>query len=335
MRAQITIKDIAKALGISASTVSRALQDHPDISKATKEAVNAYAKEHRYKPNAIALGLKMKRTNIIGVMIPEMVHHFFSSVYSGIEDTANERGYSVIVCRTSENYEKEVKSLHALQSAHAAGVLASLSKETTDYSHYKELIEDGTPLVFFDRICPGLKTDRVVVDDYIGAYKAVEHLIKTGSKRIVFLSAPANMEISKNRKNGYIDALRAYNITPDERFIIECDSREKAIQLTPQIIDDLQPDAFFTINDETATGVLYVAKRKGISIPEQLQVCGFGNGKIAAISDPSLTTVEQDGYAMGVEACKMLLNRIEGGNDLKEVTHSVIRTSLIIRESTR
>ena len=335
MRAQITIKDIAKALNISASTVSRALQDHPDISKATKEAVNAYAKEHHYKPNAIALSLKMKRTNIIGVMIPEMVHHCFSSVFSGIEDTANARGYSVIVCQTSENYDKEVKALNALQSAHVSGVVASLSKDTTDFEHYKELVESNTPLVFFDRICPGLKTDRVVVDDYTGAYNAVEHLIKTGSKRIVFLSAPANMEISKNRRNGYIDALRAYKITPDERYIIECDSREKAIELTPQIIDDLQPDAFFAINDETAAGVLYVAKRKGLSVPEQLQICGFGDGKVAKVSDPSLTTVEQNGYAMGVEACKMLINRIENGNDMKEVTHSVIRTNLIVRESTR
>ncbi|MBR2618798.1 MAG: LacI family DNA-binding transcriptional regulator [Paludibacteraceae bacterium] len=335
MRAQITIKDIAKALHISASTVSRALQDHPDISKATKEAVNAYAKEHHYKPNAIALSLKMKRTNIIGVMVPEMVHHFFASVFSGIEDTANTHGYSVIVCQTSENYEKEVKSLNTLQSAHVSGVLASLSKETSNYDHYKELIDNNTPLVFFDRICPGLKTDRVVVDDYTGAYKAVEHLIKTGSKRIVFLSAPANMEISKNRKNGYMDALRAYQIKPDERLIIECDSREKAIQQTPQILDELQPDAFFAINDETAAGVLYVAKRKGLSVPDQLQICGFGDGKVARVSDPSLTTVEQNGYAMGVEACKMLLNRIEGGNDMKEVTHSVIRTNLIIRDSTR
>ena len=335
MRAQITIKDIAKALNISASTVSRALQDHPDISKATKEAVDAYAKEHHYKPNAIALSLKMKRTNIIGVIVPEMVHHFFSSVFTGIEDTANARGFSVIVCQSSENYEKEVKSINTLQSAHVCGVLASLSKETTQHDHYKELIEDGVPLVFFDRICPGLKTVRVVVDDYTGAYKAVEHLIKTGSSRIAFLSAPTSMEISKNRINGYLDALRAYKITPDESLIIECDSREKAIEKVPQIIDELHPDAFFAINDETASGVLYAVKRKGLSVPEDIQVCGFGDGSVARVSDPSLTTVEQNGYAMGVEACKMLLNRIEGGNDMKEVSHSVIRTNLIVRESTR
>ena len=335
MKAQITIKDIAKALNISASTVSRALQDHPDISKTTKEAVNKYAKEHHYKPNAIALSLKMKRTNIIGVVVPEMIHHFFSSVFTGIEDTANTRGYSVIVCQSSENYEKEVKSINTLQSAHVCGVLASLSKNSINHDHYKELLDDDIPLVFFDRICPGLKTDRVVVDDYTGAYKAVEHLIKTGSKRIAFLSAPANMEISKNRTNGYLDALRANKITPDESLIIECDSRNKAIEMVPELIDRLQPDAFFAINDETASGVLYAVKRKGLSVPEDIQVCGFGDGAVAQASDPALTTVEQNGYLMGVEACKMLLSRIEGGNDMKEVSHSVIRTNLIVRDSTR
>jgi LacI family transcriptional regulator len=335
MRAQITIKDIAKALNISASTVSRALQDHPDISKATKEAVNAYAKEHHYKPNAIALSLKMKRTNIIGVVMPEMVHHFFSSVLAGIEDTANTHGFSVIVSQTGEDYEKEVKSINTLQSAHVCGVLASLSKGTTQFDHYKDLIENDAPLVFFDRICPGLKTDRVVVDDYTGAYKAVEHLIKTGSKRIVFLSAPTNLEISKNRINGYLDALRAYKIEPNDKFIIECDTREKAIEQVPAIIDELQPDAFFAINDKTASGVLYAVQRKGLHVPNDIQVCGFGDGTVATVSDPGLTTVEQNGYAMGVEACKMLINRIEGNNDLKEVSHSVIRTNLIIRESTR
>lgn len=335
MKTQITIKDIAKALNISASTVSRALQDHPDISKTTKEAVNKYAKEHHYKPNAIALSLKMKRTNIIGLIMPEMVHHFFSSVLSGIEDTSNARGYSVIVCQTSENYEKEVKCVNTLQSARVSGILASVSKETTDFSHYKELLEEGTPLVFFDRICPDLKTDRVVTDDYTGAYKAVQHLINTGSKRIVFLCAPATLEISKNRTNGYLDALRAHKITPDERFIVECDTREKAIEMIPGLIDELQPDAFFAINDQTACGVLYAVKRKGLSVPKDIQVCGFGDEVVASTSDPSLTTVEQNGYAMGVEACKMLLNRIEEGNDMKEVSHSVIRTNLIKRESTR
>ena len=336
MKAQVTIKDIAKALNISVSTVSRALQDHPDISKKTKELVNQYAKEHHYRPNAIALSLKTKRTNIIGVIVPEIVHHFFSCVFAGIEDTANQNGFSVIICQTSEDYEKEVKSLETLQSARACGVIASLSKSTTDFSHYKDLMDENIPLVFFDRICTELKTDRVVTDDYNGAYMAVEHLIKTGCKRIAFFSAPSNMEISKNRENGYIDALRSHSLPVDKSLIFECDTKDKAIKLTPEVLNmGNRPDAIFCINDDTASGVLYAVKRSGLSVPEDISICGFGDGEVAKACDPALTTIEQNGYDMGVKACTLLINRIKNGNTLREVNHSVIRTSLVIRESTK
>lgn len=336
MKTQITIKDIAKALNISISTVSRALQDHPDISKKTKEIVNQYAKEHHYRPNAIALSLKTKRTNIIGVIVPEIVHHFFSSVFAGIEDTANKNGLSVIICQTSEDYEKEVKSLETLQSARVCGVIASLSKSTTNFEHYKDLMDENIPLVFFDRICTELKTDRVVTDDYNGAYMAVEHLIKTGCKRIAFFSAPSNMEISKNRENGYTDALRSHSLPVDRSLIFECDSKEKAIALTPEVLKmENRPDAIFCINDDTASGVLYAAKRSGFSIPEDISICGFGDGEVAKACDPALTTIEQNGYDMGVKACTLLVNRIKNGNTMHEVNHSVIRTSLVVRESTK
>ncbi|MEE0991266.1 MAG: LacI family DNA-binding transcriptional regulator [Paludibacteraceae bacterium] len=336
MKTQITIKDIAKALNISISTVSRALQDHPDISKKTKEIVNQYAKEHHYRPNAIALSLKTKRTNIIGVIVPEIVHHFFSSVFAGIEDTANKNGLSVIICQTSEDYEKEVKSLETLQSARVCGVIASLSKSTTNFEHYKDLMDENIPLVFFDRICTELKTDRVVTDDYNGAYMAVEHLIKTGCKRIAFFSAPSNMEISKNRENGYTDALRSHSLPVDRSLIFECDSKEKAIALTPEVLKmENRPDAIFCINDDTASGVLYAAKRSGFSIPEDISICGFGDGEVARACDPALTTIEQNGYDMGVKACTLLVNRVKNGNTMREVNHSVIRTSLVVRESTK
>jgi LacI family transcriptional regulator len=336
MKTQITIKDIAKALNISISTVSRALQDHPDISKKTKEIVNQYAKEHHYRPNAIALSLKTKRTNIIGVIVPEIVHHFFSSVFAGIEYTANKNGLSVIICQTSEDYEKEVKSLETLQSARVCGVIASLSKSTTNFEHYKDLMDENIPLVFFDRICTELKTDRVVTDDYNGAYMAVEHLIKTGCKRIAFFSAPSNMEISKNRENGYTDALRSHSLPVDRSLIFECDSKEKAIALTPEVLKmENRPDAIFCINDDTASGVLYAAKRSGFSIPEDISICGFGDGEVAKACDPALTTIEQNGYDMGVKACTLLVNRIKNGNTMREVNHSVIRTSLVVRESTK
>ena len=336
MKRQITIKDIARELKISASTVSRALQNHPDISKSTKEAVKELAKKYNYRPNAIALSLKLKRTNIIGVMIPEMVHYFFSSVISGIESVANEKGYNVIVCQTNESYDKELKAVNTLDSARVSGVLASLSKETSDYSHFKDLIDNGTPVVFFDRICTGLKTDRVVVDDYTGAYTAVDHLIKSGCRNIVFYSADENLEITKNRKSGYIDALRANSIPVNEDLIFKCDTRAAAIELTPILLRyKNRPDAFFTINDDTASGVIYAIKHAGLSVPEDISVCGFGDGIIAQNSDPELTTVEQNGFEMGVEACRLLINRIEYNYDENQVVHKVIRTNLIVRKSTR
>ena len=197
-------------------------------------------------------------------------------------------------------------------------------------------MEDNIPLIFFDRVCTELKTDRVVTDDYNGAYMAVEHLIKTGCKRIAFFSAPSNMEISKNRENGYIDALRSYSLPVDRSLIFECDSKEKAIKLTPEVLAmENRPDAFFCINDDTASGVLYAAKRSGFSVPEDISICGFGDGEVAKACDPALTTIEQNGYDMGVKACTLLVNRIKNGNTLREVNHSVIRTSLVVRESTK
>ncbi len=336
MKRQVTIKDIARELRISASTVSRALQNHPDISKSTKDAVKELAEKYNYKPNAIALSLKLKRSNIIGVMLPEMAHYFFSTVISGIESVANEKGFNIIVCQSNESYEKEIKAIDTFDSARVSGVLASLSKESTKYSHFEKIMEEGTPVVFFDRICPDLKTDRVVVDDYTGAYNAVDYLIKTGCRNIVFYGADENMEITKNRKSGYIDALRANRIPVKEELMFKCDSRAEALELTPILLrHKKRPDAFFTINDSTACGVIHAVKHAGLSIPEDVSVCGFGDGALAQNSDPELTTVEQNGFEMGKEACRLLINRIENKYDENQVVHKVIRTNLIVRETTR
>ncbi len=336
MKPQITIKDIARELGVSASTVSRALQGHPDISEATTRLIQDYAKAHHYKPNAVALSLKKQHSNIIGVMVPEMVHHFFSTVLSGIEDIANSKGYNVIVCQTKENFDKEVRMVNSFISARVAGVIASISKETTTYQHFEELVNDNTPLVFFDRICTGINTDRVVIDDYTGAFSAVEYLISTGCKRIAFYSAPYTLEISKNRKNGYLDALRKHSIAIDDRLIHVCDTRHEAIVLTEKLMQlDNKPDAFFAINDGTASGILYAIKKMGLHVPNDVSICGFGDGIIATTSDPLLTTVQQNGYQMGVEACNMLLKRIEEKTTAAPFNHSLIRTNLVVRESTK
>jgi len=332
---QITIKDIGRALNISPSTVSRALNNHPDISQVTKDTVHKYALDFNYKPNSLALSLRNGSNNTIGVIVPEVNNYFFSSILSGIEQIANLENFNVILCQSDENYEKEVKNAHALVSTRVSGVLASLSKNTTYYEHFQDIIDSDIPLVFFDRICIGINTDRVVVDDYTGAFSAVEYLILTGCKRIAFYSSPFHLEISKNRKNGYLDALRKYNMPVDESLIHVCDTREEAIIITPDILDQLnRPDGFFAINDHCAAGIMYAVKLAKLRIPDDVSIFGFSDGELAKACDPMLSTVEQHGYEMGKYAAKLLLDKIHGVTH-GQFTNKIVKTNLIIRGTTR
>jgi LacI family transcriptional regulator len=334
-KSPITIKDIARALGISASTVSRALKNHPDISQNTKDVVNKYAKDFNYKPNTLALSLRMSKNNTIGVIVPEIVHYFFSSILSGIEQVANAEGYNVILCQSDENYEKEVRNTKALVATRVSGVLASLSKHTTNYEHFQDIIDSDIPLVFYDRICIGINTDRVVVDDYAGAFAAVEYLIQSGCKRIAFYSSPLHLEISKNRKNGYLDALRKYGLAVDESLIKVCDTREEAIIITPEILDRPdRPDGFFAINDHCAAGILYATKIAKLRVPEDISIMGFSDGDLARACDPMLSTVEQHGFEMGKYAAKLLIDKINGDTH-GQYTNKMVKTNLIIRGTTR
>ncbi len=334
-KSPITIKDIAKALKISPSTVSRALKNHPDISQNTKNSVNAYAKENHYRPNALALSLRMSKNNTIGVIVPEIIHFFFSSVLSGIEQVADDEGFNVILCQSDERFDKEVRNTKALVGTRVSGVLASLAKHTTNYDHYRDIMDSDIPLVFFDRICPDLRTDRVVVDDYAGALAAVEYLIKTGCRRIAFYTSPVHLEISKNRKNGYMDALRKYNIPVDESLIMVCDTRDAAIELTPKVLSwEQRPDAFFATNDHCATGILYACKQANLNVPNDISIMGFSDGELAKACDPMLSTVEQHGYEMGKHAAKLLIDKINGVSH-GQYTNKIIKTNLIIRGTTK
>ena len=259
MSSHITIKDIAKAIGCAPSTVSRALKDSPNISAPVKEAIQRYAREHNYRPDAVAWSLRNSRSNTVGVLLPQMVHYFFSCVLSGIEKAASEAGYNIIVAQSGESYEKEVASIEAFRKAKVCGVIASLAKETRDFTHFRRLIEDEVPLVFYDRICPDLNTSRVVVDDYTGTFTAVEHMIVTGCQRIAFYTSPLHLEISKNRRNGYLDALRKHRIVVDDALIFECDTRHEAMELTTRLLsEEPRPDAFFAVNADTAGGGVFV-----------------------------------------------------------------------------
>ena len=331
---QITIKDIARALNVSPSTVSRALKDNPDISQETRNLIHAYAREHNYKPNVLAVNLRASRSNTIGVIVPQLVHHFFSCVLSGIEKAAAEAGYNILVAQSNESYEQEVKIVHSFLAARVCGVIASLAKDTSQYDHYQDLLNNNIPIVFYDRICTGLKTERVVVDDYAGSFAAVEYMIQTGCKRILFYGASPHLEITKNRRNGYLDAMKKYKVPVDDSMIKLCDNRERAIAITPDLLEsDNRPDGFFAINDETAAGILYACKLVGLKVPDEVSICGFTDGAIAQSTDPKLTTVEQHGEEVGKSAFGILTDKLNGHEG--KSTNKIVRTNLVVRGTTK
>ena len=335
----MTMKDIARKFGISVATVSRALKDSPRISKERREAIQQYAREHNFYPNIIGEALrhtKMMPTRVMGVIVPEFTHYYFSSILTGIEEAAEARGYSILVALSGEKYESEVRILEKFLRYKVCGVIVSQAKDTKNYQHYQRLIDAGIPLVFYDRICTGVNASRVVVDDYMGAFNAVTHLIETGCKRIAFYGAPMQLEISKNRFNGYKDALLKHGLPFDEAITRVCDNRADAEVVTPEILAlDNRPDGFCAVNDDTAIGILYTAKRAGFRVPDDISICGFTNGQRAVACDPMLTTVEQRGHRVGEEAAEILMDKVEGISPLEKVEKRIVRTRLVIRGTTR
>jgi len=335
MSSPITIKDIAKALNISASTVSRALKDHPDISRETKIAVNTLAANLRYKPNAVALSLKNSKTNTIGVIVPEIVHFFFSSVISGIEDVAYDAGYNVMVCQSNERYAREVINAQALDSNRVEGALVSVSKETHDFTHLQNLEENGIPIVFFDRAPGGLDVDSVIIDDRKAAYNATCHLIETGCQRIAHLAAPQTLGIAIERFEGYKQALKDHGIPINEDWVVVADSFELAGDAVRNLMHlPTPPDAIFAVNDMTAIGAIKTLQNMSIAVPQKVAVIGFSASFFSDITTPTLSSVDQHGYEMGVEAAKLLLERI-GKPVVGKHKTLYIDTHLVLRESTR
>lgn len=335
----ITMKDIAHELGVSIATVSRALKDSPRISAVQKERIQTYARERNFCPNFLGEALRHSRVQaikVIGVIVPQVVHYYFMSVLSGIEEEARARGYRVMVAQSNERYDKEVAICDDFYKNKVCGIIVSQAKDTKQYAHFEKLMKNGVPLVFYDRICTGVNCSRVVVDDYMGAFTAVSHLIDTGCRKIAFYGSPMNLEISKNRYNGYHDALVKHGLKETPQHIRICDNRAQAEAITPEILEmDDRPDAFFAINDDTAIGILYTAKRMGFRVPEDISICGFTNGDRAKACDPMLTTVEQRGVAVGEEAANILIEQVEGTIPKNVVEKRVVRTRLVVRGTTR
>jgi len=336
---QVTIKDIARELGISPSTVSRALKDHPDISAETKKAVNELADKLNYQPNIVALSLRQKKTNTIGVIIPEVVHFFFSTVVSGIEDVAYQAGYNVILTQSNESYQREVTDTKALFNSRVDGMLISVSRETTNFDHIESIISKGVPVVFYDRMYNNPNTSKVIVDDYLGAKEAVLHLVDQGCKRIAHLEGAPNLIISKERLKGYQDALIERNLEVRENYTVVCPSNsfEEGMKATKKLLSlPTPPDAIFANNDPMAMGAMMAIKEKGLKIPTDIAVVGFSNWFFGELMEPSLTTVDQPGFEMGQEAARLLIRQIETKDkelDDPAPETKILKTKLVIRNS--
>jgi LacI family transcriptional regulator len=334
-KGQVTIKDIARELGISPSTVSKALKGHPDISESTKKAVRDLVEKWNYKPDPIALSLQGGSGKTIGVIVPEIVHYFFSTVISGIEDLTFKSDYHVLFCQSNESYEREVKAVETLLANRVDGILVSMSKVTRNFDHFRKIADSGIPLVFFDRICEDMETDRVIVDDEAGAYEATCHLIETGCKNLIHLSGPQNLLIGKNRKDGFIRALKDHNLTVNENNIIRCDTEDYALNIVPGLLERIPlPDGLFAVNDITAATVMKIVKSSGYKVPDDISIVGFTSGLISDLTDPQLTSVFQDGYSVGREAIKLLFERL-GSRKERPLRTEVIDTKLMIKGSTR
>lgn len=330
-----SINDIAKALGVSASTVSRALKDHPDISEATRNRIKAFAQKVNYRPNALALSLKKSVSNTIGIVIPEIVHHFFSSIISGIEDIAYSKGYRVMICQSNEDFRREEMNVQALLDHRVDGLLVCISKSTTDFKHFKTVFKSQVPMVFLDRVCKEIETDRVITDDFNGARLITSHLIETGRNRIMHLGTLPQLLIGQDRQQGYLQALKDNNIVPDPNLIIKCDTPEDVERNSNEILA-LAPniDAVFAVNDFTAVAAMNLLKKHGYEIPGNIAIAGFGDDPIASIVEPPLTTVQQQGYQMGQEAMHLLLERLAKPDENKRSEVKVFQVELKKRKST-
>ncbi|WKZ58096.1 MAG: LacI family DNA-binding transcriptional regulator [Cyclobacteriaceae bacterium] len=338
---QVTIKDIARELGISPSTVSRALKDHPDISPDTKKAVNELAEKLNYQPNIVALSLRQSKTNTIGVIIPEIVHFFFSTVISGIEDVAYSAGYNVILAQSNESQTREISDIKALFNSRVDGMLMSVSRETTNFDHIESMLAKGVPIVFFDRVYDTGQASKIIVDDFTGAKEATLHLIDQGCKRIAHIEGPPNLEISKQRLEGYKEALKEHNMPFNKELVAICPSGtiEEGKKATEKLLSlKNPPDAIFATNDPAAMGAMQAIKAKGLKMPDDVALVGFSNWFFSSLMDPPLSSVDQPGFEMGQEAAKLLIRQIEKQEkDDEDITPEtkILKTRLIIRESSQ
>ncbi|MFS4418627.1 LacI family DNA-binding transcriptional regulator [Maribacter sp. 2307ULW6-5] len=345
MKPKMTLKKIATELGVSISTVSKALHNNPEISQENRDKIQAFAKLYNYRPNSIALSLKNKQSNTIGVIIPELVHNFFAEVLSGVEQVANERGYNVIIGVSNESFHKEVMNMDLLVNGSIDGFILSVSKETmalADFHHLNEVISQGVPITMFDRVVREVLCDKVVIDDYGAAKDAVKKLLDGGSKKILLLSTEDYLNVGRLRSQGYADCLAAHGMPLDEELMLKVDDKggfeaprpdlEKAIRQKFQ--EQPQIDGVFAVNELYAITAIKVALELGLKVPQDVAVVCFSNGVMSKYHRPSLTTIDQHGVEMGKMAAATLIDRLEAEGDPMPYRTKVVPTTLMEREST-
>jgi len=338
LKPKITLKDIARELDVSISTVSKALKNSAEISKDTTDKIKAFAKFYNYRPNNIALSLKNKRTKNIGVIIPDIVHHFFTTVFRGIEKYANQKGYNVIVCISDESFDKEVINMEMLANGSIDGFILSLSAETqlkNDFHHLKELLDQGIPIVLFDRVTTEIECDKVILNDKEIAYEAMDHFIKAGSKHIALVTTEKYFNVSENRSKGYFAALRDNNLKVDENLILTLPQNTENEELITAFFETNKIDAVLCVNEIFAIQCMSIIQHLGFNVPKDVSVIGFTNGILSRFSEPRLTTVAQHGDKMGERAAQLLINRMESLDEVEEPFKTeVINATLIKRGST-
>lgn len=338
MKPKITLKLIAKDLGLSVSTVSKALSDSHEIGDVTKIRVQEYAKLQNYKPNTMAKNLKNQRTNTIGVIIPNILNPFFAKVFSGIEKAANAKGYNVITYISNESHKKEKQAMDLLSNGTVDGFILSVAQETQtlhDTSHFKEILREGMPIVMFDRTMDDVSCDKVVVDDFESSMEAVKHLIKLGCKNIALLSCIDNLSVGKHRALGYEKALRDSKRNVEDHLVIKTDSEEDFDDRLKTMLATGAVDGILALDEHASTMAMKVAIQNGIKIPEQLCIIGFADGVWSRRLTPSLSTISQHAPEIGEEAAKLLIEKLESKQEIHAYKTTVIKTELRQRDSTR
>lgn len=338
MKSKATLKQIAKELGVSVSTVSKALNDSPEISAPTKLRVQEYAKLKNYKPNIIGLNLKNRSTKTIGVIIPNILNSFFAKVFTGIEKVADEKGYKIITCISNESIDKEIAVLDMLSNGTIDGFLLSISKEAQKlqkFDHFTSIINDGTPIVMFDRIADEVNCDKVIVDDYESAINAVNHLLDTGCSNIAMFTTISQLSVANLRAKGFYKAFENKGLKVNEKLMIITDSIEEFDVKVDGFFDKNKVDAVFALDEHTSIVAMKLGLKKGLRIPEDLSVIGFADGVWSRRLTPSLSTVSQHGPEVGEVATRLLIEKLENKDEFNVAKTTVVNTELRQRDSTR